>query len=226
VRDWERWAAGTGVLYVLFAIIGFFFVPDLPQPSTPNEQLLAYFAGKTEELPYQVFFFGLAAISFLWFVGTLAAALRRAEEHTTGLAAIAVAAGATANAIFLAGMVFWSAMAASADTILDQGVARGLYDAGRFAYTLSGLPAAAFVLAVSVGALRTRFLPAAVGWAGVLLVVVLVLDVAAATIGDNDDFGPTGSYGVVTFLLFLTWIFVTSLLLMQRVAPRRRAAEM
>jgi Domain of unknown function (DUF4386) len=225
VRDWERWAAGTGVLYVVFAIIGFFFVPDLPQPSTPNEQLLAYFAGKTDELFYQVFFFGLATISFLWFVGTLAAALRRAEDDTTGLAAIALAAGATANAIFIAGMVSWSAMAASADTILDQGVARGLYDMGRYAYTLSGLPAAAFVLAAAVGALRTRFLPAAAAWAGLLVVVVLVLDVAAATIGDNEDFGPTGSYGVVTFLLFLAWIFVTSLLLVQRASPRRRAAE-
>jgi hypothetical protein len=225
VRDWERWAAGTGVAYVAFALIGFFFLPDPPKPSTPNEQLLVYFAGKTDELSFQVFFFGLAAISFLWFIGTIAGALRRAEEGTTGLAAIAVTAGATANAVFIAGMVCWSALAASADTILDQGVARGLYDVGRFAYTLSGLPAAAFVLAVSLGALQTRFLPSGVGWAGLALTLVLVLDVAGATIGDNADFGPTGTYGVVTFLLFLAWIFVTSLVLMQRVSPRRRTAE-
>ena len=75
MRDWDRWAAGSGVVYVVLAIIGFFFVPDPPQPSTPNEALLAYFAGKTDELSFQVFFFGLAAISFLWFVGTVAAAL-------------------------------------------------------------------------------------------------------------------------------------------------------
>lgn len=225
MRDWERWAAGTGVAYVVFAIVGFFFVPDPPQPSISNEGLLAYFATKTEELSFQVFFFALAGISFLWFIGTLAGALRRAENGSLGLAAIAVAAGATANAVFLAGMVSWSALAASADSILDQGVARGLYDIGRFAYTLSGVPAAAFVLAVSVGTLRTRFLPSAVGWAGLLLALILVLDVAAATIGDDDDFGPTGSYGVITFLLFLAWVFVTSLFLMQRVAPQRRAAE-
>jgi hypothetical protein len=225
VRDWDRWAAGTGVAYVVFAIVGFFFVPDPPQPSTSNEGLLAFFAGKTEELSFQVFFFGLAGISFLWFIGTLAAALRRAEDGPTGLAAIAVTAGATANGVFFAGMVCWAALAAGADSILDQGVARGLYDLGRFAYTLSGLPAAAFVLAVSVGALRTRFLPAGVGWAGLLLALVLVLDVAGATIGDDDDFGPTGSYGVITFVLFLAWVFVTSLFLMQRSAPRRGAPE-
>jgi Domain of unknown function (DUF4386) len=225
VREWERWAAGTGVAYVVFAVVGFFFVPDPPQPTTSNEGLLAYFSTKTEELSFQVFFFALAGISFLWFIGTLAAALRRAEDGPTGLAAIAVTAGATANAVFLGGMVCWSALAASADTILDQGVARGLYDLGRYAYTLSGVPAAAFVLAVSLGTLRTRFLPVAVGWAGLLLALVLVLDVAAATIGDDDDFGPTGSYGVITFLLFLAWVFVTSLFLMQRVAPRRRVAE-
>jgi hypothetical protein len=225
VREWERWAAGTGVAYVVFAVVGFFFVPDPPQPTTSNEGLLAYFSTKTEELSFQVFFFALAGISFLWFIGTLAGALRRAEDGPTGLAAIAVTAGATANAVFLGGMVCWSALAASADTILDQGVARGLYDLGRYAYTLSGVPAAAFVLAVSLGTLRTRFLPVAVGWAGLLLALVLVLDVAAATIGDDDDFGPTGSYGVITFLLFLAWVFVTSLFLMQRVAPRRRVAE-
>ena len=164
-------------------------------------------------------------MSFLWFVGTLAGALRRAEDGTTGLAAIAVAAGATANAVFIAGMVCWSAMAASADTILDQGVARGLYDVGRFAYTVSALPAAAFGLAVSVGALRPRFLPTPLGWAGLLVSAFLVLDVAAATIGYNDDFASTGSYGVFTFLLFLAWVFVTTLLLVQRASPRRRAAE-
>lgn len=226
MRDWERWAAGTGVGYVVLAIVGFFFVPDLPEPSTGNEALLAYFADKTEELSFQVFFFGLAAVSFLWFIGTLAAALRRAEDDPAGrLSLIAVVAGATANAIFIGGLVCWSALAASADTILDQGVARGLYDLGRLAFTLSGLPAAAFVLAVSLGALRTRFLPAGVGWAGLALALVLVLDVAGATIGDDDDFGPTGSYGVITFLLFLAWIFVTSILLMQRASPQRRAAE-
>lgn len=225
MRDWDRWAAGTGVAYVVFAIVGFFFLPDPPQPSISNEGLLAYFATKTEELSVQIFFFALASISFLWFIGTLAGALRRAEDGSMGLAAITVTAGATANAVFLAGMVSWSALAASADSILDQGVARGLYDVGRFAYTLSGVPAAAFVLAVSLGTLRTRFLPTAVGWAGLLLALVLILDVAAATIGDDDDFGPTGSYGVITFLLFLAWIFVTSLFLMQRIAPQRRAAE-
>jgi hypothetical protein len=225
VRDWERWAAGSGVAYVVFAIIGFFFVPDPPQPTVANENLLAYFATKTEELSFQVFFFGLAGISFLWFIGTLAGALRRADDGQSGLAAIVIAAGATASAVFFVGMVCWTALAASADTILDQGVARGLYDLGRSSYTLTGLPAAAFVLAVSVGTLRTRFLPAGVGWGGLLLVLVLLLDVAGATIGDDSDFGPTGNYGVITFLLFLAWVFVTSLLLMQRVAPRRRAAE-
>lgn len=225
MREWDRWAAGTGVAYVVLAIAGFFFLPDPPQPSTSNEGLLAYFSTKTEELSFQVFFFALAGISFLWFIGTLASALRRAEDGPSGLAAITVTAGATANAVFLAGMVCWSALAASADTILDQGVARGLYDLGRYAYTLSGVPAAAFVLAVSLGTLRTRFLPTAVGWGGLVLALVLVLDVAGATIGNDDDFGPTGTYGVVTFLLFLAWVFVTSLVLMQRVAPRRRAAE-
>jgi len=224
VRDWERWSAATGVAYVAFAIIGFFFVPDPPQPSVSNEGLLAYFATKTEELSFQVFFFGLAGISFIWFIGTLAGALRRADDGPA-LAAIAITAGATANAVFFAGMICWSALAASADSILDQGVARGLYDLGRYAYTLSGLPAAAFLVAVGLGSLKTRFLPTAVGWGGLLLALLLVLDVAGATIGGDDDFGPTGTYGVVAFLLFLAWNFVTSLLLWQRAAPRRRAAE-
>jgi hypothetical protein len=225
VRNWDRWAAGTGIAYVAFAIAGFFFVPDLPQPSTSNEGLLAYFAVKTEELAFQVFFFGLAGISFLWFIGTLAAAIRRAEDGPTGLAAIAATAGAAATGVFFGGMVCWSALATSADSILDQGVARGLYDLGRYAYTISGLPAAGFVLAVSLATLRTRFLPTAVGWSGLVLALVLVVDVGGATIGDADDFGPTGTYGVATFLLFLAWNAVTSLVLMQRVAPHRTQPE-
>jgi hypothetical protein len=225
-RDLERWSAATGVAYVLLAVIGFFFVPDPPSPEVSNEALLAFYERNTQELALQVFFFGLASIFFLWFVGTLAGALRRAhDEAAPRLDAIALAAGAAATAVFIFGMVCWSAMAASADTVLDQGVARGLYDLGRFGYTLSGLPAAAFVLAVAVGALRTGFLPAAVGWAGAVLTLVLVVDVGGATVGASDDFGPTGSYGVFTFLLFLVWTLVTSLFLVQRIAPARLTPE-
>jgi hypothetical protein len=225
-RNLERWSAAAGVAYVLFAVVGFVFVPDPPSPSISNEGLLAFFEENTQELSFQVFFFGLASIFFLWFIGTLAGAMRRAENDPgLRLDAIALGAGATANAVFVGGLVCWSAMAASADTVLDQGVARGLYDLGRFAYTLSGIPAAAFVMAVSAGVLRTGFLPAAVGWAGSLLTLILVVDVAGATVGDNDAFGPTGTYGVFTFLLFLVWTLVTSLYLFQRIAPARRTAE-
>jgi hypothetical protein len=225
-RNLERWSAATGVAYVLLAVVGFFFVPDPPSPSTSNEGLLAFYEQNTQELSWQVFFFGLASIFFLWFIGTLAGAMRRAEpDPAPRLHAIALGAGAAANAVFIVGMICWSAMAASADTVLDQGVARGLYDLGRFAYTLSGIPAAAFVFAVSLGVLRTGFLPAAVGWAGSLLTLILIVDVAGATAGDNDSFGPTGSYGVFTFLLFLVWTLVTSLYLFQRIAPARTAPE-
>jgi hypothetical protein len=226
VRSLERWSAATGVAYVVLSVVGFFFVPDPPAPSVSNEGLLAFYERNTQELAFQVFLFGLASICFLWFVGTLSGALRRAEaDPALRLHAIALAAGATANAVFILGMVCWSAMAASADTVLDQGVARGLYDLGRYAYTLSGIPAAAFVLAASVGVLRTAVLPAAVGWAGALLTLVLIVDVGGATVGASDDFGPTGAYGVFTFLLFLVWTLVTSLFLFQRIAPARTAPE-
>lgn len=226
MRSLERWSAASGVGYVLLAVIGFIFVPDPPAPSISNEGLLAFFEENTQELAFQVFFFGLASICFLWFVGTLAGAMRRAEDdRALRLHAIALAGGTAAMAVFVTGTVFWAAMAASADSVLDQGVARGLYDLGRYAYTLSGLPAAAFVLAVSVEVLRTGFLPNAVGWAGGVLALILVVDVGGATVGASDDFGPTGSYGVFTFLLFLVWTLVTSLFLFQRIAPARTAPE-
>jgi Domain of unknown function (DUF4386) len=226
VRSLERWSAATGVGYVLLAVIGFVFAPDPPAPSISNDGLLGFFEENTQELAFQVFFFGLASICFLWFVGTLAGAMRRAEDDPAlRLHAIALAGGTAANAVFVAGMVCWAAMAASADSVLDQGVARGLYDLGRYAYTLSGLPAAAFVLAVSVGVLRTGFLPNAVGWAGGVLTLILIVDVGGATVGDSDSFGPTGTYGVFTFLLFLVWTLVTSLFLVQRIAPSRTAPE-
>jgi hypothetical protein len=226
VRSLERWSAATGVGYVLLAVVGFFFVPDPPAPTISNEGLLGFFDENRQELAFQVFFFGLASICFLWFIGTLAGAMRRAEDNPAlRLHAIALAAGATANAVFIAGMICWAAMAASAHDVLDQGVARGLYDLGRYGYTLSGLPAAAFVLAVSLGVMRTGFLPLAVGWAGGLLTLILIIDVGGATVGNGDDFGPTGSYGVFTFLLFLVWTLVTSLFLVQRIAPRRTVPE-
>ena len=44
-------------------------------------------------------------------------------------------------------------------------------------------------------------------------------------LGDRADFAPGGTANTIVFAVFLFWVFVTSLFLMKRVAPARRAPE-
>jgi hypothetical protein len=222
---WERWAAGTGVGFVLAAAVAFLIVPDPPSADEGSEFVLNFFALNDSDFLWQSFFYGLAGVFLLWFGGTLAAALGRAEGDTPGRVPLIVAASAAASvALFLVGVIAWGALASGVET-MDQGVAYGLYQFGNFAFVMTDFPAAVFAFAVSLGVVRSGFLPASVGWVGGIVGALLLVNAGGRLLADNSDFAAGGNVNRIIFVLFLFWIFVTSLFLVQRVPVGRRTPE-
>lgn len=225
MRSWERWAAGTGIGFVLAAALGFLIVPDPPSVDEGSEFVLNFFALNDSDLLWQAFFYGLAGIFLLWFAGTLAAALRRAEGDPAGrLPAIVVGSAGAAVALFLLGVTAWGAIASGVE-VMDQGVAYGLYQLGNFAFVVTDFPAAAFVWAVSLGILRTLFLPKSVAWVGLAVGVLLLVNAGGRMLADEPTFAAGGTVGTIIFVLFIFWVLVTSIFLMQRVPVARRFGE-
>ncbi|HEU6445760.1 MAG TPA: hypothetical protein VFL61_11940 [Gaiellaceae bacterium] len=223
--NWERWASATGIAFVVSAGIAFLIVPDPPSADEGSEFILNFVALNDSDLLWQAFFFGLGGIFLLWFAGTLAVALRRAQGDTLDRTPpIVVAAAASAAALFLLGVTAVGALASGVE-VMDQGVAYGLYQLASFAFVMTDFPAAAFVWAASLGIVRSGLLPASVGYVGGIVGLLLVVNAGGRLLADSSDFAPGGAVNTIVFAVFLFWVLVASIFLVQRVPVGRRMPE-
>jgi hypothetical protein len=157
----------------------------------------------------------LAALSLLWFLGSLRSVLRRAEGETGRVSAIAFGAG-----LVLAGLVLVknAAAMAPAGSIAFSEETREL-DAASFRQFNALfhllvyqelIAGAALIAFTSVVVLRTGVLPR---WAG--LVGFLVAFATAVLFWQED----------IPLLLLLLWVLVLSALVLRTATPGRSAAE-
>ena len=207
----DRWATATGVVFVLFAILGYLLAPGLPQADDSDADVLEWFADNDSSVLFQVFLFGVATIFFLWFFGVLAGRLRRAEAGTGGrLPSVILASAGASSALYLFGMACFGTVARMApDT------SRVLFELGNMVFTVNEFVALTLVAAVSLAVLRTGLLPEWLAWGGAVFIVLALVDAAGRTIGDSDAFGAGGVFGTLTFLVFMAWTLAASLSLWQ-----------
>jgi hypothetical protein len=218
---WDAAAAAMGIAFTVLALIAFVFAPDTPKADDSNDEVFSYFADKDRRILWGAFFFALAGVAFLWFFGTVAALLRRAEADPAGrLPAIVVASAATSAGLFLVGVGASSALAAGADGNLTADTGRALFDLGNLAFVFADVPAATLVAAVSLGALRTALLPAWLAVAGLGFFVLALIDLLGRLAGDSAAFGAGGIVGTIVFLVFLAWTLVASVFLTRTARAR------
>lgn len=212
---WERHAAATGIVFVVLAAIAFLLAPDPPKAHASIEEVSRWYFENDSRVLWQTFLFGLAGIFFIWFYATVANRLRRAENRPVGRlpAVIVVAAGAAAGLFWLAFAAF---AALASNPVLINLV---LFELGSMAVTLTNFPAIALVAAISLGALRTRFLPDWVAWTGAIAILIGLVDVGGRTLADSDEFGPGAVFGTLAFAVFLLWTLAVSVQLW-RTSPR------
>jgi hypothetical protein len=223
--SWERLSAASGIGFVLASAIAFLIVPDPPTADEGSEFILNFFSLNDSDLLWQAFFFGVGSVFLLWFGGALAGVLRNAEGEMGGRVPPIVAASVGASvALFLVGVTGAGAVASGVEQ-MDQGVAYGIYQISSFAFVMTDFPAAAFVWAASLGIARTVVLPSSVGWVGGVVGLLLVVNAGGRMLADNDTFAPGGTANTIAFGLFLFWVFVTSVFMMQRLPAERRTPE-
>jgi hypothetical protein len=212
----EQIAAATGIAFVVLAVVAFALVGDAESGASTDE-IIAYFSDHADRVQFGAFLFGLAGGFLLWFGGTIASALRRAEGEPAGrLPAIAVAGAASSVALYLIGVGAWAALARTGD---EEGVSRSLYDLGQQTFGMSAFTGAAFVWALSTGIMRTRLLADWVGWLGTALTVLLLVDGAYEQLRDSSGLSVLGT---IAFVAFLVWVLIASVLM--TLAARARSA--
>ena len=194
---WQRLGAASGIVYVVLLIGG-------NSIGGPDIQI--------------VFFMEiLAFLFFLFFLGNLWSALRRAEGGSGWLSATAFGAGLMSVTIKVASAAPVLAARWAGDG-LDPQLARTLQDINNASFYLSFFPLAILLAAFAIVAIRFGApLPRWLGWISAVVAVALLVDGMAGTLYPR-DFGPS-------FLLFLLWTLAASIVLMRRAGVSHSAVS-
>ena len=227
-RQQEQLGAATGIVFVVALLASFVFGPDKPPGFNDTaQQVSSYVHDNRDQIQAATALTVFAGFFFLWFLGSLARTLRRAEGRGPGrLGAIAFAGGITTIAVATVGQAaFWTA---AYHTDLDPSVVRGLYDLGSGAFLLVGIGIAALIGASSVVGLRTGALPPWLAAYGAVFSAFTLVVTVVGSFQETGGFSPSdGFLGLLVFLGFLVWTLATSIVLVRQEgggAPQPSAA--
>jgi hypothetical protein len=146
-----------------------FLVGDAPSTDDPAAKVRDYLVNDGNRILLGVTLVAFAAFFFLWFLGGLRPYLQRAERDGGRLSMLAFGAGIVTIALNVTASMptaalAWNDTAASA----DPGLLRTVWNLNTLALVPNGSTAAMFTLAIALIVLRSRVLPAWLGWLGLI----------------------------------------------------------
>jgi hypothetical protein len=201
---WERFAPLSGIVAVALWIIGTIVIEstDLSDKEKPDE-ILAVFKDDPNTIIAGGLLFAFGVLFFIWFLGSLRAALYTAEGGVGRLSSIAYGSGMLA-ALSLIFQVAPDVTAGFDHDDLSPDAAQALHAVGEAAFGGTQMTLIAMTLAVGLVILRTRVLWTWLGWVSLALALLIAII-------------PIGWAGVV--FVFPLWTIATSLALYMRGAP-------
>jgi hypothetical protein len=197
--SWARYAPLSGLLAVALLVASIIVTGfDSVDTDDSTQKVVDFWADNDSKQVAGAFIGALSIVPFLWFLGSLRSTLRAGEGGTGRLSAIAYAGG----------IVF--AATAAVDSSIQFAVAESVGDVpAEVTQTLSvlygnfflGFPIGlgTLLLASSLAILRTKVLPAWLGWVAFLLGIVSLTPV-----------------GFFAFFVVIAWIAVVSVVLFQQ----------
>lgn len=200
--SWARYAPLSGLLFVALIVASIVVTGfDSVDSDDSVQKIVDFWKDNDSQQITGAILGAVAGVPFLWFLGSLRSAFQEAEGGTGRLSSIAYAGGIVLLGFALVDGAIQFAVAESAGDV-PPGVTHTLSVLyGDFFF---GFPVGigTLLLASSLVILRTKVLPAWLGW------VSFVLGVLTLT--------PAGFF---VFLVVLVWIAIVSVMLYQRQAP-------
>jgi hypothetical protein len=198
---WERFSPLAGIVAVALWVLGTIIAEstDYSDKNTP-EEILAVLQQDGNTIIAGGIIFGFGVVFFIWFLGSLRAALYSAEGGIGRLTSIAYGSGMLA-ALCLLFQITPIVQGAFNDDDLSADTAQSLNEMGESFFGGAEFTLLAMFLAAGLLLVRTRVLGAWLGW--VSLAIALLLAII-----------PIGWAGVV--FAFPLWTIVTSVVLYLR----------
>ena len=222
-RRWERVAAGLGIIFVVLQVAAGAMLGGAPALDAPPAEIQSYLVDDGGKVLLAATMGALSAFAGLWFLGSLRTFLERAGGEQGRLSLVAFGAGlVTITIATTAGLpavaLAWDDTAARA----EPGLLQAVWNLNTLALVPIGSSAGVFCLAVAIVILRTRVLPAWLGWLGVLAAVTGVLAVFYLVADDPDS--PLGTpANLAGFLLSMLFILLLSIFTVLRLGRTESA---
>lgn len=213
-HSWQRLGAASGIFYVVVILL-----PDFIQGGTPQEdtmttaQAIAHAcatasAAQLTDAIYPITHV-LGYLFFLFFLGVLWSALRQAEGPYGWMSAAAFGGGLASLTIRFSGATASAAAAQNACAGIEPQLWQVLNSISSAAYFASFLPLAILLAGSAVLAIWFGALPRWLGWMSAVVAVALLVDGFAGTLYSR-------TVGL-SFLLFMLWTLMASIVLIRRV---------
>ena len=219
--NWERWARGSGIAFVVLTVIAFLVGGEAPTVTDSTEDVISYYDGSRGQVLVSSLCFGLGLLFFLWFGAAVSNLMRQSGEgRVAGMVTAATTAFVTIQLV-LTGI--GASLAYSVAGQGDEGVVKALFDLQWALDLFAALPSAGFFLATSLGLMRLRLAPAWLAFWGMAAAGLFLL---RSTNWAREGFwSPTGGYVFLLIVVALLWILVTSVVLVGRASDDSGGAE-
>lgn len=210
-ETWDRLGAAAGLASVVVFVVAGLIYGNPPNVDEEAGAVVEFFTDNRDQVLWAVFLQGFGVLALIWFMAAVIMAMRGAGELLLAIAAglgfaLALALGSVATLI-RAGLAFTVAEDA------DPGTVAGLFHLSTLVDMSQNIVSAGFYLPVAVVVLRTGFIPAWWGWVSAVAGVWAVI---SATAWSRDGFWSPDGAGFITFVIYVVWVGVTSILLLMR----------
>jgi hypothetical protein len=214
----RKFDAATGIGFAILTLVAVLLPGTPPKADDSTVQIASFFADKRDQILAGNFLFGLAALMFLWFLGSARSYLRAAEGGEGRLSAAAFGGGVAGVVLLLLGAAVLNAVAF--DLANGGGsspdVVRAVFDASGAFFAMAGFAFAAFFAAASCSGARSGALPPWLYWAGSVVALLQVVGGISLFVTS----GPFASGGAITGFtiptLGIIWVVALSVLMMRR----------
>jgi hypothetical protein len=210
----QRWAALSGIVFVVLMLTGAAFVIDVPKADASAQEIAGYLAdsGNHTRNVIGAYIWVLGGLAFLGFVSGLRSVLRSAEGDPGTLSSLVFGAGVVFTAVWSVSAATLASVAYAVEfsdaTVSDPDLVRVLPSLGGLLLLLGGgFAGILLLLATSVLIFRTGVLPRWLAWFGILVAIALVFDVTYMNI-----------------LPLVAWVGVASIALLMRQGETATAA--
>jgi hypothetical protein len=194
-QRWPAWAPLLGIVFVVLAVLAGLISGETPDIKDSPQKILDFYNDNDSSQQIAGALLTWGCVAFLFFLGVLRSTLRVAEEGPARLSAVAFAGGIVLAIGMLAFAGFTFTLGDAADHLTpDAAQALNALNSDFFLPLAAG--GGTLMLATGICIVRTRALPAWLGWLAVVIGIVAIT--------------PAGFFG---FLAFLVWTIIVSIVL-------------